>query len=128
MRAPITRTSREGYSGSARPGSWKRAVRPRGTRSLGFVLDGQIALHMAGHQPNVACPVELVRLRRPWAEDRCHRCAWLSGQAYAAMLSGGCMHARAEPACAARRLMVGRFPAVVRFHCSARVRFGPLLV
>jgi hypothetical protein len=46
----------------------------------------------------------------------------------AVMLIGERRHARAKPPCAARWLVADWEPLVVRFHCSARVRFGPLLV
>lgn len=95
---------------------------------LGFLFERPIGLYLGGHQPSVAGSVGLVRLRRPWAADQCRRSAWLSGQADAAMLSGECMHASATLPCAARWLVAGWEPLVARFHCSARVRCGPLLV
>ena len=85
-------------------------------------------LYMGGHKPSVAGSDGLVRLRRPWAADQCHRSARLSGQADAAVLSGECMHARAKPPWAGRWLVAGWEPLVMRFHCSARVKCGPLLV
>ena len=69
----------------------------------------------------------MVRLRL-WARDRCDAGAGLGRQPDAAMLRGERVQVRANPCRTAGWLVAGGEPLLGRFHSSARVRFGPLLV